>query len=185
MFFRKNKIYKVLKKLESDGNLREELRDIFKAHHLKALFETEESFNDFESRSKFKYKGLFGFYKAHLTNDYKTQSFNVLSKEFEYYSNCFSWKESSRYKYLDTTLRSNSSFRIVMDVEKMNIELSHPVLLNKNHLILVDFSEISSIEKMHKETTRFSFEFMKYISNRITEDEFLNEVIKLSIQKYK
>lgn len=56
---------------------------------------------------------------------------------------------------------------------------------HKNYLILLNFDEISSIEKIHKETTRFAFEFMKYISNRITEDEFFNEVVKLSIQKYK
>lgn len=67
----------------------------------------------------------------------------------------------------------------------MNIEISHSVILNKNYLILLNFDEISSIEKIHKETTRFAFEFMKYISNRITEDEFFNEVVKLSIQKYK
>lgn len=185
MFFRKNKIYKALKKLENDDNLKKELKNVFQGYNLENIFDLEENFNDFEIRSKSKCKGLFGFYRANLTNDYDTQNFNVFSKEFEYYSNCFSWKESSKYKLLDTTLRCIGHFCIVMDVSKMNIEISHSVILNKNYLILLNFDEISSIEKIHKETTRFAFEFMKSISNRITEDEFFNEVVKLSIQKYK
>lgn len=189
MFFKKYKINKALKKMENDIDVREELKDVLQKFKLKNLFYVSEIFNDLvdssESLSEIKDKGLFSFYKKNLPNEYNAQNLEVLSKNFENYSNSFSWQKSLAYKNLNITLSLVSEFCVVIDISKMNVELIHPILLSENHLKIVDYNEISSIEKIHKETTPFAFEFMKYVSNRITEDEFLNEVIKLSIQKYK
>lgn len=66
MFFRKNKIYKALKKLENDDNLKKELKNVFQGYNLENIFDLEENFNDFEIRSKSKCKGLFGFLQSQL-----------------------------------------------------------------------------------------------------------------------
>lgn len=188
MFFRKNKINKALKKLENDNDVREELKSIFqkyKLDSLKSLFEGFEGFDNLRSLSKNKENGLFSFYQKNLPNKYNVQKLELFSKEFENQSNYFMWDKTEEYKILNSLLWSIDDFCVVINITKMNVEFCHSTILNKNHLILIDFNEISSLKKIHSETTTFAFEFMKYISNTITEDEFLNEVIKLSIQKYK